>query len=75
MILILFVSRFTKFIEAVQNGAQVIAISALLTTTMTNMKTTIEEIKEAGLRDKTIIMVGGAPARFIKKRGENDRES
>lgn len=50
-----------QFIEAIQNGAQVIAISALLTTTMTNMKATIEEIKESGLRDKAIIIVGGAP--------------
>ena len=36
-------------------------MSALLTTTMTNMKTTIDAFKEAGLRDKVKIMVGGAP--------------
>ena len=50
-----------QFIEAVQNGAQVVAMSALLTTTMPNMKTTITAIKDAGLRDQTVIMVGGAP--------------
>jgi 5-methyltetrahydrofolate--homocysteine methyltransferase len=50
-----------KFIEAVRNGATVVAMSALLTTTMTNMKVIVEAIKEAGLRDKTVIIVGGAP--------------
>ena len=37
------------------------ALSALLTTTMPHMKTTIEMIEQAGLRDKVRIMVGGAP--------------
>ena len=51
-----------KFVEAVQStGAKIIAMSALLTTTMPNMKTTIEALKEAGLRDKVKVMVGGAP--------------
>lgn len=50
-----------KFVEAIHNGAQVVAMSALLTTTMTNMKGTIEAIKAAGVRDKTAIIVGGAP--------------
>jgi len=51
-----------KFIDAVQNrGADFIAMSALLTTTMPNMKTTIEAIKASGLRDKVKILVGGAP--------------
>jgi 5-methyltetrahydrofolate--homocysteine methyltransferase len=51
-----------KFVEAVQNtGAQMIAMSALLTTTMPNMRTTIEALKAAGLRGKVKIMVGGAP--------------
>jgi 5-methyltetrahydrofolate--homocysteine methyltransferase len=36
-------------------------MSALLTTTMTNMKATIDAFKEAGLRGKVKIMVGGAP--------------
>jgi 5-methyltetrahydrofolate--homocysteine methyltransferase len=50
-----------KFIEAIRNGARVVAISALLTTTMVNMKSTIEAIKAAGLRDKTFVVIGGAP--------------
>ena len=50
-----------KFIEAIKNGANVVAMSALLTTTMTNMQVTIQAITEAGLRDKVRIIVGGAP--------------
>ncbi len=50
-----------KFVEAVNNGAQIVAMSALLTTTMPNMKNTVEALKSAGLREKTIVMVGGAP--------------
>jgi 5-methyltetrahydrofolate--homocysteine methyltransferase len=51
-----------KFVDAVQNkGANFIAMSALLTTTMPNMKNIVEAIKAAGLRDKVHIMVGGAP--------------
>jgi 5-methyltetrahydrofolate--homocysteine methyltransferase len=36
-------------------------MSALLTTTMVNMKGTIEALEEAGLRDSVKVMVGGAP--------------
>jgi 5-methyltetrahydrofolate--homocysteine methyltransferase len=36
-------------------------MSALLTTTMVNMKATIEALEEAGLRDSVKIMIGGAP--------------
>jgi len=51
-----------RFIQAVkENGAQIIAMSALLTTTMPNMKNTIEALKEAGLRDNVKVMIGGAP--------------
>src|SRR5690606_29062692 len=50
-----------KFVEAARDGAQIIAMSALLTTTMPSMKTTIEALTEAGLRDKVKVMVGGAP--------------
>ncbi len=51
-----------KFIEAVQQkNANVIAMSALLTTTMPSMKTTIEAFKQAGLRDKVKFLIGGAP--------------
>jgi len=51
-----------KFIDAVQNqGADFIAMSALLTTTMPNMKNTLEALRAAGLRDKVKVLVGGAP--------------
>ncbi|MEI6913604.1 MAG: corrinoid protein [Armatimonadota bacterium] len=51
-----------KFIEAVRDqGAQVIAMSALLTTTMPGMKTTIEALNESGLRGNVKVMIGGAP--------------
>ena len=50
-----------QFVEAIQNGAQVVAMSALLTTTMPNMKATIEAINAAGLREKAVVLVGGAP--------------
>ncbi len=42
-------------------GADVICMSALLTTTMPNMEATIQLLEEKGLRDKYIVMVGGAP--------------
>jgi len=51
-----------KFLEAVRlDKGNLVALSALLTTTMPNMKTIIDAITEAGLRDKVKIMVGGAP--------------
>lgn len=51
-----------KFVAAIQTtGAKIVALSALLTTTMGNMKTTIQAIEAAGLRDKVKIIVGGAP--------------
>jgi len=51
-----------KFVEAIATGgADIVAFSALLTTTMPNMKNTIEAIKEAGLRDKVKVIIGGAP--------------
>lgn len=50
------------FIEKAEEvGADVICMSALLTTTMPNMKDVIELLNEKGLRDKYIVMVGGAP--------------
>lgn len=50
------------YIDAIQNkGAQVIGISALLTTTMPNIGETIKAFKAAGLRDKVKVMIGGAP--------------
>ena len=51
-----------KFIdEAKKSGAQVVAMSALLTTTMPSMKDTIEALKAAGLRKNVKVMIGGAP--------------
>lgn len=51
-----------KFVDAVKNqGAQIVALSALLTTTMPSMKDTIEALKEAGVRDQVKVMIGGAP--------------
>lgn len=51
-----------KFVEAVrQNDANIVAMSALLTTTMPAMKTTIEALKQAGIREKVKVLVGGAP--------------
>jgi corrinoid protein of di/trimethylamine methyltransferase len=61
-----------KFIDAIiTHKAQIVAMSALLTTTMTAMETTIAAIREAGLRDKVKIMIGGAPlsANFSDKIG------
>jgi corrinoid protein of di/trimethylamine methyltransferase len=51
-----------KFITAVnERHATLVAMSALLTTTMNSMKTTVEAIKAAGVRQKVKIMIGGAP--------------
>jgi 5-methyltetrahydrofolate--homocysteine methyltransferase len=52
----------TAFVDAVrEHGANLVGMSALLTTTMTQMKVTIDALEEAGLRDSVKIMVGGAP--------------
>jgi len=50
-----------KFVEEIQNGAGVVALSALLTTTMPSMADVINAAKEAGVRDKAKVMIGGAP--------------
>ncbi len=51
-----------KFVDAVKNmDANIVAMSALLTTTMPAMKTTIDALKSAGLREKVRVLVGGAP--------------
>ncbi len=51
-----------KFIAAVrEHNAQVIGMSALLTTTMPAMKEVIEALKEDGLRSNVKVMIGGAP--------------
>ncbi len=50
------------FVEVVrEQQPNIIAMSALLTTTMASMKTTIQALEQAGLRDKVKILVGGAP--------------
>jgi 5-methyltetrahydrofolate--homocysteine methyltransferase len=51
-----------KFVEGVrESGAPLLAMSALLTTTMPSMRTTIQTLEEAGLRSKVKVMIGGAP--------------
>ena len=47
--------------KAEEVGADIIGMSALLTTTMPNMKDVVDELNERGLREKYIVMVGGAP--------------
>ena len=47
--------------KAEEIGADVIGMSALLTTTMPNMKDVVDLLNEKGVRDKYIVMVGGAP--------------
>jgi 5-methyltetrahydrofolate--homocysteine methyltransferase len=49
------------FVDAVKNGAQIVGMSALLTTTMASMEGTVQALKTAGLRDKVKVMIGGAP--------------
>lgn len=50
------------FLAAVKDKpGSVLAMSALLTTTMTNMKATIQSLEEAGVRDQVKIIIGGAP--------------
>lgn len=61
-----------KFIEtAIRENAQIIACSALLTTTMGEIQKVIEAAVAAGIRDKVTIMIGGAPVTdsFAKKIG------
>jgi len=51
-----------KFIEAVkQNNPDIVGMSALLTTTMTEMENVIKALKEDGIREKVKIIIGGAP--------------
>jgi len=51
-----------KFVEAAkEKNGSIVALSALLTTTMTMMKAVIDALEEAGIRRETIVMIGGAP--------------
>lgn len=61
-----------KFVQAVKEvKAEYVGMSALITTTMEKMKSIIDELKKAGLRDKVKVIVGGAPLTeaFAKKIG------
>jgi corrinoid protein of di/trimethylamine methyltransferase len=60
------------FVDAIRaHSPSIVAMSALLTTTMTAMGSTISAIRDAGLRDKVKIMIGGAPVTddFCRKIG------
>jgi corrinoid protein of di/trimethylamine methyltransferase len=51
-----------RFIEAIEEkGATIVCLSALLTVTMPSMRKTIDALKEAGVREKVKVFVGGAP--------------
>ena len=51
-----------KFVQKAQEvGPDIVAMSALLSTTMPSMPQTIEALKAAGIRDKVKVMIGGAP--------------
>ncbi len=61
----------TKFAEAARNGARVVALSALLTTTMGGMADVIEALEDINMRDKVKVIIGGAPvtAEFVEQIG------
>jgi 5-methyltetrahydrofolate--homocysteine methyltransferase len=50
-----------RFVNAVRDGVDVLALSALLTTTMPQMKVVIDTLKASGLRSRLRVIVGGAP--------------
>jgi len=51
-----------KFVDSVkERNPQLVCLSALLTVTMLSMKTTIEALRDAGVRDSVKVLVGGAP--------------
>lgn len=51
-----------KFVDAAkEKDGTIVALSALLTTTMTMMRTVVDALAKAGIRDKTKVMIGGAP--------------
>lgn len=61
-----------RFVEAVRSSdANIVALSALLTVTMPSMRTTVEALKQSGLRERVKILIGGAPvtARFAAEIG------
>ena len=51
-----------RFVEAIkQSNANLVCLSALLTVTMPSMRTTIEKLQQAGVRERVKVLVGGAP--------------
>jgi corrinoid protein of di/trimethylamine methyltransferase len=63
-----------EFVVATENhGADIVAMSALLTTTMLNMPVVIEQLQKAGFRNDIKIMIGGAPVSetFAQEIGAN----
>jgi corrinoid protein of di/trimethylamine methyltransferase len=61
-----------RFVEyAGENRIDIICMSSLMTTTMPGMKSVIEKLKEAGIRDAVKVMIGGAPvsSAFAEKIG------
>ena len=50
-----------KFVDECKAGCTFCGMSALMTTTMVQMKTVIDNLKEEGIRDQVTVMVGGAP--------------
>ena len=70
-----------RFVEAAkEKDGTIVALSALLTTTMTMMKTVIQALERAGVRSKTKVIIGGAPitqqyAREIGADGYSDNAS
>jgi dimethylamine corrinoid protein len=51
-----------EFVTQVQEtGANIVGLSALLTTTMRNQEAVVEALKEAGLREQVKVIIGGAP--------------
>jgi 5-methyltetrahydrofolate--homocysteine methyltransferase len=56
---------------AAEGGADIIGLSALLTTTMLQMKTTVQALEQAGVRGGVKVMIGGAPVtqRFAEEIG------
>lgn len=50
-----------KFVEAIDDGVDILGLSALLTTTLASMESTVNAVREAGLNGKVKVIVGGAP--------------
>ena len=49
-----------KIVDAVRDGAQIVGLSAVLTTVLPNMKEVVDKLEQAGLRDKCKVLIGGA---------------